>query len=150
GEYSFDLLTHERVVKVALSAERPTSRVGDSWIQSDGLHEVIGIGGDRMDVRVGRSRIYRWTTSYHLERVTEGERTVVQFDPPIPTLQWPLKVGLKWEYLGTVDEGGLGVRRPIQNSYEVVAFEEIATPAGVFEAFKVVSRFATYWYSPRA
>src|SRR2546430_13734323 len=26
--------------------------------------------------------------------------------------------------------------RPVQNSYEVAAFEEVATPAGVFEAFK--------------
>jgi len=150
GEYTFDLLTHERVVEVAVVAERPTYRVGESWIQSDGLHEVIAIDGDRIDFRVGRSRTYRWTTSYHLERVTEGEQIIVQYDPPIPTLQWPLKVGLKWEYRGTVDDRVLGVRRPVQNSYEVAAFEEVATPAGVFEAFKVVSRSATYWYSPRA
>ncbi len=150
GEYTFDLRTHERVVNVAASAERPTYRVGESWIQSDGLHEVMRVDGDRMDLRIGRSRAYRLTTSFHLERVTEGERTIAQFDPPIPSLQWPLKVGLKWDYRGTVDDGGLGVRRPIENSYEVVAFEEVVTPAGVFEAFKVVSRFATYWYSPRA
>jgi len=150
GEYTFELLTHQRVVNVAASAERPTYRVGESWIQSDGLHEVIAIDGDRMDIRIGRSRIHRFTTSFHLERVTEGERTVAQFDPPIPGLQWPLKVGLKWEYRGTFDDRALGVRRPLENSYEVVAFEEVTTPAGNFEAFKIVSRFSTYWYSPRA
>src|SRR5262249_62065192 len=70
-------------------------------------------------------------------------------DPCDPAPEWPLKGGRKWESPGTGEVGVLEVGQALQNSYEVVAFEEVATPAGVFEAFKIVSRYSTYWYSPR-
>lgn len=73
--------------------------------------------------------------------------------------KWPLKVGAKWEYeeSWTSDDGTTGYTR---QDVEVVAFEEITVPSGIYSAFKIVHRGTfknargssamndVYWYSP--
>lgn len=72
------------------------------------------------------------------------------FDPPRPILQYPLRPGASWQWSGT---GRGGIR--IEEASEVFPSERVETPAGRFDAVKVVVRIAqggaqatkTSWYA---
>jgi len=81
---------------------------------------------------------------------------------PKPWRAWPLALGKKW----SVDAERVkpdGITAKVQQEAEVVAYEEVAVPAGRFMAFKIVHRGSyrnsresggelndTYWYAPDA
>jgi hypothetical protein len=77
-----------------------------------------------------------------------------------PWRVWPLEIGKKWVYDGDWTRPD-GVTGNTKQDAEVVAFEEISTPAGKFMAYKIEYRGFfknsngrngkqndTYWYSP--
>jgi hypothetical protein len=74
----------------------------------------------------------------------------VALDPPRPLLQQPLRAGSSWTWSGTV-RGNVRV----EESSEVFQSERIETPAGRFDALKVVTRIEqggaratkTSWYA---
>ena len=79
-----------------------------------------------------------------------------------PWRAWPLSVGKKWVYDGRWRRAD-GVTGTTQQDVEVVAYEEVAVPAGKFMAFKIEHRgfyrnangasgkqLDTYWYAPEA
>ncbi len=79
-----------------------------------------------------------------------------------PWRAWPLAVGKKW----SVDSERVrpdGITVQVRQDVEVVAYEEVAVPAGRYKAFKIVHRGSyrnsresggelndTYWYAPDA
>lgn len=152
GEYSFELITRAlpQASSASLTADQPDVRVGDRWIRSDGVFEVVRMEGNKIEYALGSGRRWHGLVSGELERISERGATMIEYQPPLPVLRWPLKVGSRWRYEGRFDNRLLGTSGPFENAYEVVAFEEVVTPAGTFEAFKIVSRTATYWYSPTA
>ncbi|MBI3149429.1 MAG: caspase family protein [Betaproteobacteria bacterium] len=158
--------------------DQPDLRIGDAWtMQRLDLFtkNVVGSWSDRVQARSGSSARIESTSavgrsystglleldvsSWRIEsaRVVEGK--------PIP-LAFPLGVGKTWEYTyrrKRNDDAGI-------TTYSVKArvegLEKIETPAGVFEAFKVVhkkiyetssggknwssSAEEIYWYAPDA
>jgi len=78
-------------------------------------------------------------------------------------LKFPLRVGIRWAHLYNMEigTGYHGGHRWITIEYEVLGWERVQTPKGVFEAFKLSSRAArptyigyleqreTYYYSPK-
>ena len=77
-----------------------------------------------------------------------------------PWRVWPLEIGKKWVYDGDWTRAD-GVTGNTKQDAEVVAYEEVTTPAGKFMAYKIEYRGFyrnsngrsgktndTYWYSP--
>jgi uncharacterized caspase-like protein len=72
-------------------AELPTLRVGERWIRSDGIYDLVRIEGDQYVFSAGPNREFRLTRSLGLARVQRGSSFQV-YEPPIE-LRWPLVVG---------------------------------------------------------
>jgi hypothetical protein len=71
--------------------------------------------------------------------------------PPQPWFSWPLEVGRTWTHRGTYeDRSG---KMEFNDTFAVVATEEVEVPAGRFNAFKIVRQTERrdsdqYWYAP--
>lgn len=52
-------------------------------------------------------------------------------------LDFPLKVGKKWNETATLREVSTDLVTTVSNSFSVVAFEEVTIPAGTFRAFRI-------------
>jgi hypothetical protein len=85
----------------------------------------------------------------HSERYAEHEGLEVKYDPAKQYLQNPLSAGMKWSWKGTDI-----TQTDLDESHQVVDFEDITVLAGKFRAMKVVSRIVgaapmtrTNWYA---
>jgi hypothetical protein len=133
-------------------AERPTYAVGQKWIRTDGVYELVRIEDDRYIFSAGPDREIHLTRDLFPATVLKGVR-ILTFSPP-PRLPWPLEVG-KVETGGVVVPGVF-----IAGSYgsRVEAYEDVRVPAGTFKAFRVsivatayqhgVELRLTTWYAP--
>jgi uncharacterized caspase-like protein len=143
-------------------AERPTYTLGEKWVRSDGVYDLIRIEKDLyIFASAGGSEIHL-TKDLALARVQKGQ-SFMEFNPP-PKFSWPLEVG-KW---GTsrLDWGHSwgSTTRGARFTWSVEAYEEVATIAGRLKAFRIVQRMenesvspSTYWvrefvtwYAPEA
>jgi hypothetical protein len=146
-------------------AERPRWSAGDSWTYRgkgrDGAYTITRRvlqaapfeGVDAYEVEAGDSRYWYTTRLGYLARVTDG-RTVRRAMPP-EDWQWPLQVGKTWSATVTWIEGPAQDRQFVLTSvWAVEAVEDVKTPAGTFNAFKVSRReiesgaSQEFWYSP--
>lgn len=82
-----------------------------------------------------------------------GGKVVQRFEPYFVNAVWPLAVGKSWSSRHRYID--YERRRTFDNARydgEVLAYEEVAVPAGTFKAFKVRlgdrSTTLTHWYSP--
>ncbi|KAB2845447.1 MAG: hypothetical protein F9K47_00145, partial [Burkholderiales bacterium] len=158
--------------------DQPDLLVGDSWTMQrlDLFTKIVtGSWSDRVQAREG-SRVTLESTSAIGRSMTTG---LLALDPsswhvdsarildgrPQP-LAFPLSVGKTWEYTyrrKRNDDQGTTLYRV---KAKVVSFEKVETPAGTFDAFKVVhqkdyetargsenwtsSAEEIYWYAPAA
>ncbi len=148
-------------------AERPTYKVGDTWIRSDGAYELKRIERDVYVFVAGRGNEVHLSRDLGLARiVADGHAT---FDvEPAADLSWPLQVG-KW---GTRQlSWRSALPRPVHNftgtvrsAWRVEAYEDVRVAAGSFKAFRISNsvegltqgpgaagaNFAqiTLWYAP--
>src|SRR5262245_9259728 len=74
-------------------AERPTYTVGERWIRSDGVYDLIRIEDGRYIFAVDVDRQIHLTQDLMVAKAQQG-LSVIEFTPP-PKLTWPLEVG-KW------------------------------------------------------
>ena len=81
-------------------AERPTYTLGERWIPSDGVYDLIRVEDGRSIFAAGVDRQIHLLQDLMVAKVQKGQ-WVMAFDPP-PKLTWPLEVG-KW---GTSPECG--------------------------------------------
>jgi len=116
-------------------AERPTYTLGERWIRSDGVYDLIRIEDGRYIFAAGVDRQLHLTQDLMVAKVQKGQ-WVMEFDPP-PKLTWPLEVG-KW---GT--SSGLW-RTPIfprggsvRFTWKVQAYEDVQVVAGTIKAFRI-------------
>ena len=148
------------------SAERPTYSVGDRWIRSDGLHEVLRVDRDRYVFSAGPDAEYEMSRDLVPLKLHGMEW---RFSTPA-VLDWPLRVGKSGTLTGEIVYRTRDTY-PMQLSWRIESREEIEVPAGRFAAFRILfgvtpivatnfsSRASTYgappapwlyrlWYAP--
>ncbi|MBS3911966.1 MAG: hypothetical protein KGZ70_09100 [Hydrogenophaga sp.] len=97
----------------------------------DKLIKYITARSDRTPADMEGVSTAEWST---IQSGSSGSR----FDPSYPRLKFPLVVGETWK--GKYEVTGLsGARSKADIDFKVVAKEQVTTPAGTYEAFKVES-----------
>ena len=71
-------------------AERPTYTLGERWIRSDGVYDLIRIENGRYIFAAGVDRQIHLTQDLMVAKVQKGH-WVMELTPP-PKLTWPLQV----------------------------------------------------------
>jgi uncharacterized caspase-like protein len=139
-------------------AERPTYTLGEKWIRSDGLFDLVRI---EKDLYVFSARP-KWeivlSKDLGLARVQRGD-SVIEFTHPLD-LKWPLEVGksgsqnTSWQTPMTS-----GRWYPITVTWKVASYEDVQIFAGTFKAFRILITITrqdgrrlenTLWYAPEA
>ena len=145
---------------IAQKAEMPAPdsfKAGDKWEwrQVDNRTKLEEGRGSRTVVEVDGIRLFSDGT------VNTPISTAFIGDPASkPWRVWPLEIGKKWVFDGDWARPD-GVTGNTKQNAEVVAYEEVSTPAGKFMAYKIEYRGFfknsngrngkqndTYWYSP--
>jgi hypothetical protein len=151
-------------------ADLPIVKVGSSWDYADRLASIpckhwvfTGVKDGYVLSECQGYKAFASLETGNLVRILDkdGDKAV-QFSPQGVTLNFPLKVGKKWEgkYSGyTADDGA---QWDATSSCEVKAYEKVAVPAGDFDAFRIECTDAwqsgpaqgrvkvTTWWSPKA
>jgi len=139
-------------------AERPTYTLGEKWIRSDGLYELIRVEKDRYVFSARPKWEIHLSKDLGIVRVQRGDG-VTEFTHPVD-LQWPLEVGqtgslnTAWQTPSTS-----GRWPPVVVTWKVVSYEDVQVFAGTFKAFRILMTFTrsdrrqlenTLWYAPEA
>ena len=118
-------------------AERPIYTVGEKWIRSDGVYDLIRIEKGLYVFAAEGGREIHLTKDLTVAKVRRGQE-IMEFDPP-PTLAWPLEVGKEgWGTRSSMwrTSGSPSVR--VSVSWNVEAYEDVSVAGGTFKAFKIV------------
>jgi hypothetical protein len=163
---AFTLLTSRPFVEAQNPrAERPTYTLGERWIRSDGVYDLIRIEDGRYIFAADVDRQLHLTLDLMVAKVQKG-RWVMEFTPP-PKLTWPLEVG-KWGTSSGIwrfpyEPAG----RSVSITWSVKAYEDVQVVAGTFKAFRISLAFDVFggwtgrsrvprpaqlvtWYAPEA
>ena len=106
-------------------------------------------GADRRETEIYfDSRTGNAVAYFNEEGVLESDIT-----PHDGYLSLPFEVGKTWEAIYTETFSASGEIHQVREDYEVVGFEEVTVPAGVFMAFQVTStdedgETSSYFYDP--
>jgi hypothetical protein len=117
-------------------AERQTYTLGERWIRSDGVYDLIRVEDGRYIFAAGADRQIHLTQDLMVAKVQKG-RWVMEFTPT-PKLTWPLQVGKwgtssgVWRIPSVPGEGGNG-----SFTWSVQAYEDVQVAAGTFKAFRI-------------
>ena len=133
----------------------PDYRIGDRWVyhavdgyrvktEWDETHEVTAIGPDGITVRVtakGPStdvvRTEKWSAPGVVVEGAIYEQETDRFDPPLVRFRFPLARGETWRQSVRDADKARGPYGPIQRYVTVDGFEQVATPAGTFDAIRM-------------
>jgi hypothetical protein len=149
-------------------AERPTYTLGEKWIRSDGVYELIRIEDGLYVFAAEGQREIHVTKDLAIVRILREGGVEWEVEPP-PAIRWPLEVG-KWgqgrlarpQALGGAS-GDVYARGGVPNLvWSIEAYEEVSTPAGSFKAFRIRHSFVVqggrsasqefgslvFWYAP--
>ncbi|MFZ1060610.1 MAG: hypothetical protein WAP47_15595, partial [Candidatus Rokuibacteriota bacterium] len=130
-------------------AERPTYQVGDKWIRSDGVYDLIRIEKDMYIFAAEGGRESHLTRDLALGKSITGGTVQWELDPP-PRLTWPLEVG-KWGISSTNIRTIVGeIINPLHGgklevTWKVEAYEDVQVAGGTFRAFRIIYT----WQLPR-
>ena len=116
--------------------ERPTYVVGDRWIRSDGISDLVRIEGDRYIFASQGRREVRLTQGLALAKIVRGGIVEWEFDPPAP-MAGPLEVGKWGTWYGGFRNPYQALGPPARSVWRVDGFEDIQTAAGRFKAFRI-------------
>ena len=148
----------------------PKFEVGEKWTWRDErgverIDEVIQVEGDTTQFKGDNGDVAFYDQDRILQKIHKKNGEVITKQGAggntaigQRTIVFPLQIGKKWEYsyLGNASSGTSTMVTYYQR-YEVVACEEVATPAGKFSSFKVrVDQSVVgstggtyyYWYAP--
>jgi uncharacterized caspase-like protein len=139
-------------------AERPTYALGEKWIRSDGVFELIRIEKDRYVFSARPRWEVHLNKNLGIARVQRNDE-VVEFAHPLD-LKWPLEVGQTGSQNTSWQTPSTSGRWPqIAMAWKVVSYEDVKVFAGTFKAFKIVMTLTrldgrqfenTLWYAPDA
>ncbi|MBI2529009.1 MAG: caspase family protein [Candidatus Rokubacteria bacterium] len=136
-------------------AERPTYALGEKWVRSDGLFELVRIDRDLYIFAQGPTRQVHLTRDLGIAHLENGPYYLT-IDPPF-NLRWPLEVGkfgisdVRWRW--DANPSGL----PAKLTWSVEAVEEVQVRAGRFQAFRIqlqveysasTTHYHQLWYAP--
>jgi len=149
-------------------AERPTYQVGDRWIRSDGVYDLVRIEKGLYVFAAEGGREIHLTKDLAIVHI--GRRGEVDWELyPAPRLKWPLVVGDWGQEWVTLRAPAWPVRsvmstlvsfetpRPVRLTWEIAEYGKVETPGGTFGAFKITQSFAvagatlgsiSVWYAP--
>jgi hypothetical protein len=139
-------------------AERPTYTLGEKWIRSDGLFELIR---NEKDVYIFSARP-KWeiqlTKDLGIARIQRGDG-IFEFNPPME-FKWPLEVGKSGFQNSTwLTPSTSGRSYPITIQWKVIGYEDVQVFEGIFKAFRIAVTFTRrdgqqlenhLWYAPEA
>ena len=139
-------------------AERPTYTLGEKWIRSDGLYELIRVEKDRYVFSARPKWEIHLSKDLGIARVQRGD-SVTEFTHPLD-LKWPLEVGQTGS-LNTAWQTPITSGRwpPITVTWKVASYEDVQVFAGTFKAFRILMTITrqdgrqlenTLWYAPEA
>jgi len=118
-------------------AERPTYSVGEKWIRSDGVYDLIRIEKDLYIFAADNGQEIHLTKDLTVAKVRRGQE-IMEFDPP-PTLGWPLEVGKEgWGARSTIWRASGYPSARVSVAWKVEAYEDVQVAGGTFKAFKIV------------
>jgi len=146
------------------SASRPEWRAGDRWVYSWTAGDQRG--SKVVDVAqlrdVGGARYYVVSTAMLQHYYTldlqwawavnpADSKVIARAVPAQPHFVWPLEVGKSWGHRGVFEDQAS--RETLNETYRVVAFEQVEIPAGSFRAFRILRDAGSqgsdeYWYAP--
>lgn len=94
------------------------------------------------------------TTDYRLVKLENANGTWTKFSPPVRPIRFPARVGDSWEDTIEVQTSD-GKKRTVLFKSQIVGYESVNVPAGIFMAYKTISsaggsRFFEGWYVPEA
>jgi len=120
--------------------------------------ELIGVTEEKKEMR-GNFIIYDMNLNL-LAFIVNGKECI-SYNPLVPQFPWPLKIGKKWVKKYTTRNLSKGPDAPeprCKDTVQVMGYEVIKVPAGIFKTFKIhkigyeigkgVRLEETYWYSP--
>jgi hypothetical protein len=142
-------------------AERPTYQVGDKWIRSDGVYDLLRIeNGLYVFAAEGGREVYV-TKDLAIAEIKRHGVVEWEVSEP-PSISWPLAVG-NWGR-GRVSRPAApelfnGHQVNVVVVWKVEALEDVRVPAGVFRAFRITQSFmgelaaptfgsVVLWYAP--
>ncbi len=116
----------------------PVYSLGDRWILSTGIYELIRVEDDRYVFSAGALTEIHLTKDLVLVKNSLGGSNVLalEFSPP-PRLDWPLAVGKHGTWTGSFKPLYSAEAYLAELTWVVEAYEEVEVPAGKFKAFRV-------------
>lgn len=129
-------------------AERPTYQVGDKWIRSDGVYDLLRIENGVYVFAAEGGREIHLTKDLAVAEITRHGVVEWEVSEP-PRIKWPLEVG-KWGKSRVSSSHGpsdLLANVELDLVWEVEAFEDIRVPAGMFGAFRIKQSFTGFRYA---
>lgn len=156
------------IMRTGMKAEKPEWKVGYEWRyawkrpgRSGTLTRVL-IREDTFEgvpsyvARVGKAENYYTKDVLGLLATMSGGKVTLKRNAPFQSLSWPLEVGKEWRNSFTLERLEEKSSQTFDNRMVVSKVEEIAVPAGTFEAFKIEwygsytgNLVGEYWYSPK-
>ena len=144
---------------LGLKVQAPELHPGDTWTLTSWTEQFAGKEGQYLVFNVPGTTIKRYRTLElnHVKDVRDGVE-INKTEPHTGLLSFPLFVGKTWQGSYTNDILSGDVER--DTSFMVVAYETVGTPAGSFQAFKIIGLDqrtdrpygleVTFWYAPEA
>jgi uncharacterized caspase-like protein len=139
-------------------AERPTYALGEKWIRSDGLFELIRIEKDTYVFSARPNWEIQLSKDLGIARVQRGD-IAFELNPPLE-FKWPLEVGKSGFQNSTwLTPRSSGRMFPVSIQWKVLDYEDVQVFAGSFKAFHILVTFADqggrrhenhFWYAPEA
>lgn len=119
-------------------AERPSYKLTDTWMRTDGVYTLTEIDRAGMYVFTGPRGEKVWLTEDLFVARVERWGYFMEFHPP-SKIAWPLTVG-SWGVFGLIwNHSWTNYTQPVDWLWRVEAYEEIYTPLhGKTKAFKIV------------
>lgn len=151
--------------------ERPVYSLGEKWIRSDGVFDLIRQEKNAYVFAAEGGREIHLTKDLVLVKISRRGETEWEVHPA-PVLSWPLVVG-RWgvqqvtltapawpRHSSIASRYPPSASIPVRLTWKITEFQRIETPAGAFDAFKITQTFdlqltqmssvasIAFWYAP--
>ena len=137
-------------------AERPTYALGEKWIRSDGIFELIRIEKDTYVFSARPNWEIQLSRDLGIARVQRGD-IAFELSPPLE-FKWPLEVGKSGFQNSTwLTPRTSGRTHPVSIQWKVLDYEDVQVFAGTFKAFHILVTITDqggrgnenhFWYAP--
>ena len=129
-----------------LRAERPVYRVGDQWVRTDGVYELVRIDRDVYVFAAGAGKEFHLTKDLGVTRIVLDGRTELDIESS-PKFGWPLEIG-KWgvgraTWRSAPPRPLVSFTGAINVSWQVELSEDLVTAAGTFRTLRITQKIET-------